>query len=167
MENRIVGDGISDLVGALFDPIIVWPGGWMDTLPEWILGEIKMQRLVQLMVARKDESQRGLATDAEAMAYMYPRTMEAPLGHDWTEIYLYLGTRVMGSNMSGRNREFPQDIRKDTLTDGQMRDLNHLKRWIYSQRIEARRQRDKSERRQRRENEIIERKALQPSLFTL
>lgn len=167
MDNRIVDDGISELVGALTDPIIVWPGGWMDTLPEWIKGEIKVQRLVQLMIARKDESQRGLATDAEAMAYMYPLTMERPIDRDWTEIYLYLGTRVMESNMSGRNREFPGDIRKDTLTDEQMRDLNQLKRWIYSRRIEARRERDKSERRQRREKEVVERKALQPSMFDL
>lgn len=167
LDNRKVDDGISELVGALFDPIIVGPSPWMDTLPEWIKGEIKLQRLVQLMIARNDESQRGMATDAEALAYMYPLSLERPLDHDWTEIYLYLGTRVMESNMSGRNREFPQDIRKVSLTDDQMRDLNHLKRWIYDQRIKARRERDKSERRQRREDEVAERKALKPSLFEL
>lgn len=160
-------DGISELVGALFDPIIVWPSPWQADLPEWIFGEIKMQRLIQLMIARKDESQRGMATDAEALAYMFPLTLERPIDRDWTEIYLYLGTRVMGSKTSGKNREFPQDIRKDSLTDEQMQDLNRLKRWIYSRRIEARRERDKSERRQRREEEAVERKALQPSLFDL
>jgi len=158
-------DGISELVGALFDPIIVWPSPWQADLPEWIFGEIKMQRLIQLMIARKDESQRGMATDAEALAYMYPLTLERPIDRDWTEIYLYRGTRVMGSKTSGKNREFPEDIRKDSLTDEQMRDLNQLKRFIYSRRIEARRERDKSDRRQRREKEVAERKALQPSLF--
>jgi len=50
-------------VGALTDPIIVYDQSWGETLPEWLKGEIKMQRLAQLM---KDEE--GLATDAEDMA---------------------------------------------------------------------------------------------------
>jgi hypothetical protein len=33
--EKQVEKGISEIVGALTDPIIVYPGGWGDTLPEW------------------------------------------------------------------------------------------------------------------------------------
>jgi hypothetical protein len=32
--NKTVEKGISDIVGCLTDPIVVFPGGWGDTLPE-------------------------------------------------------------------------------------------------------------------------------------
>ena len=31
---------IKDLVGVFTDPLIVFPGGWEDTLPDWIKTEI-------------------------------------------------------------------------------------------------------------------------------
>ena len=37
---------IDDLVGAIADPIIVFPGGWMDTLPDWIKPQITLERLL-------------------------------------------------------------------------------------------------------------------------
>jgi len=64
-----------------------------------------MRCLAQLMKGEEE-----VATDAEALAYMYPRALEAPLDSDWTEIYLYLGTQVMGDRM-------PDEIRKDSLSD--------------------------------------------------
>ena len=35
---------IDDLVGALFDPIIVMPGGWGEDLPEWLRTRVKLER---------------------------------------------------------------------------------------------------------------------------
>lgn len=134
MDNRI-DKQIDALVGALADPIIVFTSPWMDTLPEWIKGEVKMQRLAQLMKGEEE-----VATDAEALAYMYPRALEAPLDSDWTEIYLYLGTQVVRHNI-------PDDIRKDSLSDYQMGLLMELKRWIYRQRVKAREERGRAERR--------------------
>ena len=134
MDNRI-DKQIDALVSALSDPIIVFTSPWMDTLPEWIKGEIKMQRLAQLMKGEEE-----VATDAEALAYMYPRALEAPLDSDWTEIYLYLGAQVMGNRM-------PDDIRKDSLSDYQMGLLIELKRWIYRQRVKTREERRRIERR--------------------
>lgn len=141
LDNRI-DKQIDALVGAITDPIVVFTSPWMDTLPEWIKGEVKMQRLAQLMKGEEE-----VATDAEALAYMYPRALEAPLDSDWTEIYLYLGTQVMGDRM-------PDDIRKDSLSDYQMGLLMELKRWIYRQRVKARKERRRAEgRRQRVEAE--------------
>lgn len=151
--------GISDIVGVFTDPIIAWPGGWMDTIPEKVKEQITIERLVMCMRVAKGEEPTG--TDAEALAYMYPRTMEAPMDREWTDIYLYLGTKVM----SGAGNEMPEDIRKDKLDDYQMGKLNHLKAWIYQQRIKARLDRDRGERRQKKEEEAAEREAAQPALF--
>lgn len=121
---------IDSLVGALTDPIIVWPGGWMDTIPESLKSQVPTARLARQMAGLKGIMPHGdddLATDVEALIYMYPRCMEAPLGHDWTRIYLYLGTKVMGSD------KVPDDIKVEKLDPDQERQLNELKRWIRDQ----------------------------------
>jgi hypothetical protein len=42
---RIIDKGISDIVGIFTDPIIVLPGGWGETLPDWLNGAITLERL--------------------------------------------------------------------------------------------------------------------------
>ena len=37
---------ISELLGALTDPIIVMPGGWGDSLPDWIKEAVTIERLI-------------------------------------------------------------------------------------------------------------------------
>jgi len=58
--------GISDIVGVFTDPILVFPGGWGDTLPEWLKNAIVLERLAENMKASKGEQATG--TDAEACA---------------------------------------------------------------------------------------------------
>ena len=135
-----VEKGISDLVGALTDPIITWPSPWMEDIPDRLKDRVPLERLIMCMRAQKGET--PTATDVEALIYMFPLTLEKPIGHDWTEIYLYLGTKVFGE-------ETPEDIRHETLSEEQMRDLNRLKAWIYDKRIAARLDRDRAERRER------------------
>ncbi len=159
-KPKTMEKGISEIVGVFTDPIIAWPGGWMDTIPEKVKGQITIERLVMCMRVNKGEEPTG--TDAEALAYIYPRTMEAPLDHDWTQIYLYLGTKVM----SGAGTEMPEDIRVESLDDEQMRHLNRLKAWIYQKRIQVRLERDRAERRGKKEEEAAERQRRQPALFT-
>jgi hypothetical protein len=42
---KTVDSMISDLVGTFTDPILVFPGGWGDTLPDWLKGAITLERL--------------------------------------------------------------------------------------------------------------------------
>lgn len=142
MNNRI-DKQIDELVGALTDPIIVWPGGWADTLPDWIKSEIQLERLAQNMKALKGE--KPTATDAEACAYLYVRSLEAPMDHDWTEIYLYIAGKVAAR---GKNAQIPDDIKVDSLRDDQMRDLQELKNWIYQRRLKHRQERRRAEKAQ-------------------
>jgi len=69
LNNRTVEKGISEIVGVFTDPILVFPGGWGDTLPEWLKNAITLERLAMNMRTLKGEEMTG--TDAEACAYLY------------------------------------------------------------------------------------------------
>ena len=155
-----VEKGISEIVGTLTDPIIVFPGGWGDTLPEWLKNAIPLERLALNMKALRGEEMTG--TDAEACAYLYTASLTATLDHDWTKIYLYIATQTY--RRWGKN-EMPGDIAVDSLNDEQVRELNRLKDWLYQKRTQMRLERDRAERRQRKREEAARRKAEQPALF--
>jgi hypothetical protein len=155
-----VEKGIAEIVGVFTDPIIVFPGGWGDTLPDWLKNAITLERLAMNMKALKGEEMTG--TDAEACAYLYAAALTQPMDHDWGQIYLYIATQTY--RQWGKN-EMPADIAVDSLNDEQMRDLNRLKEWLYRRRTQARQDRDRAERRQRKEEEAARKKAEQPVLF--
>jgi len=152
--------GISDIVGVFTDPIIVFPGGWGDTLPEWLKNAITLERLEMNMRALKGEEMTS--TDAEACAYLYTAALTQPMDHDWGQIYLYIATQTY--RRWGKN-EMPGDIAVDSISDYQMEELNRLKGWLYRKRTEIRLDRDRAERRQKREEEATQRQAEQPALF--
>jgi len=152
--------GISEIVGALTDPIIVFPGGWGDTLPEWLKNAITLERLALNMKALKGEETTG--TNTEACAYLYTASLTAPLDHDWTQIYLYIANKVYKARRQG---EVPEDIRVESLSKDQEVDLQRLKDWLYWKRTQIRLEHDRAERRQKREEEAAQRKAEQPALF--
>ena len=158
--EKQIEKGISDLVGALTDPIIVFPGGWGDTLPDWLKNAITLERLAMNMRALKGEEMTG--TDAEACAYLFTAALTQPMDHDWGQIYLYIATQTY--RRWGKN-EMPTEIAVDSLNDEQMRELARLKEWLYRRRTQIRLERGRAERRQKREEEAAQRKAEQPALF--
>ena len=160
MNKPTVEKGISDIVGVFTDPIIVFPGGWGDTLPEWLKNAITLERLEMNIRALKGEEMTG--TDAEACAYLYTAALTQPMDHDWGQIYLYIATKTY--RRWGKN-EMPSDIGVDSLRDDQMAELRRLKEWLYQKRTQARLDRERTERRQIKEEEVAERKAEQPALF--
>ena len=151
---------ISDLVGMFTDPIIVFPGGWGDTLPDWLKNAITLERLEMNMKALRNEEPTG--TDAEACAYLYTAALTQPMDHDWGQIYLYIATKVY--SRWGKS-EVPEDIKVESLRDDQMEDLSRLKAWLRRRRTQARLERDRAERRQKAEETEAEVKATLPSLF--
>jgi len=160
LNKPTIEKGISDIVGVFTDPIIVFPGGWGEDLPQWLKNAITLERLEMNMRALKGEEMTG--TDAEACAYLFTAALTNPMDHDWGQIYLYIATQTY--RRWGKN-EMPTDIAVDSLNDEQRRDLNRLKEWLYRQRAKIRLERDRDERRQRREEEAAKRKSEQPALF--
>ena len=160
MNKPTIEKGISDIVGVFTDPILVFPGGWGDTLPEWLKNAITLERLEMNMRALKGEEPTG--TDAEACAYLYTAALTQPMDHDWGQIYLYIASKTYCQ--WGKN-EMPTDIAVDSISDYQMAELNRLKEWLYRKRTQVRLDRERAERRRLKEEEVAKRKAEQPALF--
>jgi len=156
--------GISHIVGVFTDPIIVFPGGWGDILPEWLKNAITLERLEMNMRALKGEKMTG--TDAEACAYLMTVSLTQPIDSDWTQIYLYIATKTYEKWRTKESGvEMPADIRVESLRDDQMAELNRLKEWIYHKRTRVRLEHQRAERRQKREEDAAKKKAEQPALF--
>jgi hypothetical protein len=158
--NKTMEQGISDLVGCLTDPIIVFPGGWGDTLPEWLKTAVTLERLEMNIKAIRGEEIAG--TDAEACAYLMTVSLAQPIDGDWTQIYLYIATKTC--RRWGKT-ETPGDIAVDSISDYQINELNRLKEWLYRRRTQARLDKERAERKQKKEEEATRRKAEQPALF--
>ena len=158
--SKNVNSMIDNLVGTLTDPIIVYPGGWGDSLPEWLKNAITLERMMGDMKVLKGEEPTG--TDAEACAYLYTAGLTAPMDHDWSQIYLYVATITYRHWNKG---EMPADIAVDSISDYQMGELNRLKSWLYHQRVKARQEKDRAERRQEKEEAKTQQEEEQPALF--
>ena len=158
--EKQIDKGISDIVGALTDTIIVFPGGWGDSIPEWLKTAITLERMMGNMRALKGEEPTG--TNAEACAYLMTVSLTQPIDSDWTQIYLYIAGQTYKRWNKG---EMPTDIAVDSISDYQMGELNRLKAWLYRQRMKARTEKDIAQRKQNREEAEMVKKAEQPALF--
>jgi hypothetical protein len=134
-------DWIEDMVGALTDPIIVYPDtGWEQDLPEPIRKRLPIDRLIHLMRQQKGEIPYDVACDTEALLYLFPRSLAAPMGELWTDIYCYLFNQVMG----GMKVDIPDDLKEhNKLSAYDMNELNRLKMFIHRKKLEARKARRK------------------------
>jgi len=158
--NKAIDEGISEIVGVFTDPILVFPGGWGDTLPEWLKNAITLERLEMNMKVLKGDEPTG--TDAEACAYLMTVSLTQPMDSDWTQIYLYVASQTYSR---WEKNGLPADIRVDSLNDYQLAELNRLKGWLYQKRIQARQEWERKERRQEREEEAVKGKEEQLALF--
>ena len=157
---------IDDLVGALCDPIIIYPSPWKDDLPDWIKPQITLERLVMNM---KVVHEGGVPVgDTEALAYIFPRTMEEPMSEQWMRIYTYVFTQAM----KFKKVEVPEDLRRESLSDYDMRELIDLKTWIYQKRMQHRKEKSRAERQANKQvkieddtSEELKTEAVQPSFF--
>ena len=105
---------------------------------------------------------REVTVDVEACAYLYTVSLTQSMGHDWTQIYLYVAGRAYGRWNKGN---MPEDIKVESLTTDQMRELNRPKEWLNLKRTLAMQDGDQTERRERKEEEATRREAEQPALF--
>jgi len=159
-EKVDVDSWIGELVGTLCDPIIAWPGPWMDTIPEDLLAQVKTERLLLQMEYHQGVIPRMTATDAEALVYMYPRSLESSMTHNMNQIYIYLGARACGRF----GRQVPEDLQGVVLTRDEERELADLKNFIYGQRIKHRKGRARAERQARDAGEETGGAAEEPQL---
>jgi hypothetical protein len=158
--ERQIEKGISDIVGCLTDPIIVFPGGWGDSIPDWLKTSITLERMIGNMRALKGEEPTG--TDAEACAYLMTVSLTQPMDSDWSQIYLYVAGQAYKRWGKGK---MPAAIAVESISEYQRRELNRLKSWLYHQRVKARLEKDRAERRDRKEEAKEQQEQEQPTLF--
>ena len=158
-----IDQAISDLVGSLIDPIICHKGQ-EEHPPQWLRNAITLERMIVNLAAQKGETPTG--TDAEATWYLSTASLEFPFDGQWTRIYCYVFTRVYErwhAKECGCN--VPGDIKVEKLDDYDMNQLRRLKDWIYATRVRARRDRDLTERQERKAQDKQEKAAQQPHMF--
>jgi len=155
-----VKDGwIDDLVGALCDPIIVFPSPWNADIPDNLKKQIPLERLIMNMKVAKEG---GVPVgDCEALIYMFPRTLESPMGYEWTHIYQYCFTKAM----TFMKTEIPPDLHVDSLSDYDMRQLDDLKRFIYQKRVQNRKEKVRVQKKEAEASKELEVKSVQPAFF--
>ncbi len=74
----------------LCGPIVQHESQWRDTTPPWLFGAVTAERLRILFDEYEDGKKEGWKVGhAELTAVIYPRTMDAPMDHDYSQIYLW------------------------------------------------------------------------------
>ncbi|WP_166961903.1 hypothetical protein [Yeosuana marina] len=124
-------DFVFDFMDCLVSPIIVFKSAWQDTIPKDILGRIKISRLICLMTHEK------MASLTETLAYIMPRTYEAPMRSEWVNIYTWLGLQYAIQSKNNGQLEAMTEIAPKELSDYEKGLLNNLRQWIYDNRRKA------------------------------
>ncbi len=147
---------IERLVEVFTAPTIVWPGGWEDTIPQWMRDQVTIERLIKA-AAPED----GLATDIEAAIYLYTTVLCQMVDHDWVQVYLYLCSKAVKT----KGTEVPEDIKVDKITDDQRRQLDELKRFIKRSQRKQLDEKRRAERKEEREERAAKRDKQLPLPF--
>ena len=110
-------------------PIIVANTSW--DLPENIIKYVQSERMVNGLIDMiKPLTPEESVGYAECVAYLMPETQKRVLSSRVTKIYLYCVTQLM----KRQKIKVPDEIAINELTEFEMKELNHLKRWIYDRR---------------------------------
>lgn len=109
--------------------LVVADKGWAETIPEWLLEEVKFERLLYSFASlmKGGKTQVG---DAEIAVYLYTLSLRQPLSHEDANIYFYLCTKLLEK----KGAKVPEDIRKEKLDDYEKGLLEELREEIYRKR---------------------------------
>jgi hypothetical protein len=142
-KSRAKADFVFDFMDCLTSPVIVFKSAWQDAIPNDLLKKITMARMLSLMAGEQ------MASLTEVVAYMMPRTFEAPMHTEWVNIYTWCGLQYANVfNNADQRKEMAtamREIAPDKLSDYEQGLLNDLRRWIYDKRRKALKESLKSE----------------------
>lgn len=131
-------DFVFNFMDCLTSPIIVFKSAWQDTIPKDILKNIKLSRLLCSM------HQEEMASLTETLAYIIPRTYEAPMPTEWVNIYIWLGLQYATQFKNDDQLNAMTEIAPNELSKYETGLLNNLRRWIYDKRRKALKEKLKS-----------------------
>jgi len=109
--------------------LVVADAGWAETIPEWLLQEVKTERMVYGLASLMGDGKSKVG-NAELAVYLYTLSLRQSLSLEYTHIYLYLCTKLMAK----REMEVPKEIKVKKLTGDEPRLLDELREEIYEAR---------------------------------
>lgn len=138
--KREVDYFVAKLMTTIEPTIVTANPDWGETIPEWLIERIRIQRFVEHFKELRGEKITE-ASDEEAFAYLYTASLVAPLREEWVRIYLYLGYKIAPERMK---RQIEKLNPPKELTDYEIYLLHRLKSYIYKVRRSRERERIKS-----------------------
>jgi|SRR6187399_860153 hypothetical protein len=117
---------VFEFMDMLSAPILTHSIAWKDAIPQRLIKEITLYRLIAGM--QKEE----LATLPETVAFIMTRSFDAPMDHDWTDIYTHVSCTVCEQCWGEDHWEHVKAPR--ILNQYQAGMLKHLRQWIYRRR---------------------------------
>jgi len=109
--------------------LIVGDSAWAESIPEWLLTEIRGERMVNGMCSIVSDGKESIG-DAELVAYLMTASNRAPLDHNTAQIYLHLTCKLMiRCKKFDKNNvpDFLEEINKTGINSDQERELEILK----------------------------------------
>jgi hypothetical protein len=82
-------------VRYLAGPLVMHRSSWGDATPGWLKVACVQDRFELILSEYEQEQVGDYATPTEALAYMMPATMEAPMHRNYVDLYLWSGNEVM------------------------------------------------------------------------
>ena len=112
--------------------LVVGDASWADMIPDWLLEEIKFERLIYGLatISNPDAPKIG---DAEVIAYLMTASMRAPMPSEYVEIYTYLTAKVM-KRQGKELPDFMEEKLERGLTQQEEYDLKELRSMIFDKR---------------------------------
>ena len=112
--------------------LVVGSRAWADSLPEWLLDEIRAERLIYGMgsLINPDCPKIG---DAEVCAYLFTAGLVQPLDSEQANIYIYLTAKLIDRKGRDLDPDFKEALERGLNSDEE-RELEQLKSMIYSKR---------------------------------
>jgi hypothetical protein len=117
--------------------LVVGSAEWADSIPEWLLEEVRAERLILGMCSiRKELAPEDAVGEAETAVYLMTASFRQPLSSEHTNIYVYLTAKLM-KRKNGEDKPLDPMLEEALtrgLTDGEKDELRDLKRMIYDKR---------------------------------
>jgi len=115
--------------------LVVAPGGWAESIPDWLKKEVEFERIAlglagNIAELRGDPIQE--VGDAEACLYLYTLGLQAPLRYETSQVYIYLAAKLMKrKSLDNQLDAFMEEALKAGLSVDERRELTELKRELY------------------------------------
>lgn len=112
--------------------LVVASAQWASTIPQWVLEEVKNERLILGMESMINPNIEKVG-DAEVAVYLYTLSLQHPVGSTLTNVYVYVTSKLM-KKRGTKLLDFMKEQLKKGLTDYEEGELKSLRGNIYTRR---------------------------------